>query len=60
MNWKLPDQLRQLAGHLAGDDASAWADVCNEAAAEIELMRGMWMQPGPIELPAEEGDRANG
>lgn len=60
MNWKLPKALRQLAGHLTSDGPDAWADVCNEAADEIELMWGMWMQPGPIELPIEEGDRANG
>lgn len=59
MNWKLPTQLRWMACNLRRLDAYREADICEAAAKELELSRKIIMHD-PVELPIEEGDRANG
>lgn len=59
MNWKLPSQLRWLAMTLRDDGYDERADICEQAAREIETDRMIIMRD-PVELPIEEGDRANG
>lgn len=51
-----PRQLRVIAGTM---DESWQADLCKVAADEIELLERVIIHD-PIELPIEEGDRANG
>jgi hypothetical protein len=55
MNPKLPKQLHWLAQLLRDDGSDDLADICLQAAWEIELRRGYRMPPA-----IEEGDRANG
>lgn len=56
---QLPRYLRSLAREIKaeGDD---WRSVaCEMAADEIELLERIIIHD-PVELPIEEGDRANG
>jgi hypothetical protein len=55
MNPKLPKELHWLAQLLRDDGSDDLADICLQAAWEIELRRGYRM-PQTI----EEGDRVNG
>lgn len=58
---QLPKYLRHVSTvvkEAAGEET--WeAAVCEMAAKEIELLEGIIIND-PIELPIEEGDRANG
>ncbi len=58
---QLPKYLRHVATVIteaAGEETSE-SDVCRMAAKEIELLESIIIND-PVELPIEEGDRANG
>ena len=56
---QLPRYLRVLAAETKLKGNSWQSDVCDMAAKEIELLESIIVND-PIELPIEEGDRANG
>lgn len=58
---QLPKYLRNVSAVLkeAAGEETCEALVCDMAAKEIELLEGIIIND-PVELPIEEGDRANG
>ncbi len=54
------DSIQESLLDLARDLEPTWgAEICRAAAREIDLLKRIIIND-PVELPIEEGDRANG